>query len=189
MTRIRHAKHDPAVLGVSKYELVEDELFETPEWCTRVLLEHFTFPKVWEPACGNGAISKVLAAAGSDVASSDLRDRGYGSPNIDFLACTDPVARDIVTNPPFSLADAFVRKALELTAPSGDYVAMLLRNEWDAASSRDDLFVPGSRFRAKLILTERPRWIPGTKMRPRHNFAWYVWAGTPQSDAILRRGR
>lgn len=180
---------DPAMLGASRYERHEDDLYETPEWCTRVLLDWFQFRKAWEPAAGNGAIARVLAKQGWDVAASDLREGGYGQGGIDFLAQTEPVARDIVTNPPYTHADAFVRKALELTAPSGNWVAMLLRHEWDCAAMRDDLFAPGSRFRAKLILTDRPRWIPGTKVRPRHSYAWYCWQGEPVDHAIILRGR
>lgn len=180
---------DPAMLGAPRYARLEDDFYETPEWCTRVLLDWFQFPKVWEPAAGHGAIARVLAQKGWDVAASDLREGGYGQGGIDFLAHEAPVARDVVTNPPYANAEAFVRKALELTAPSENWVAMLLRNEWDTAQCRDDLFMPDSRFRAKLILTDRPRWFPGTKVRPRHAYAWYVWQGKPISNAILLRGR
>jgi len=34
--------------------------------------------QIWEPACGDGAISRVLEAAGYQVISTDLIDRGYG---------------------------------------------------------------------------------------------------------------
>jgi hypothetical protein len=33
---------------------------------------------IWEPACGDGAMSRELAAAGHTVISTDLVDRGYG---------------------------------------------------------------------------------------------------------------
>lgn len=177
------------MLGPARYERREDDLYETPEWCTRVLLRHFSFGKIWEPAAGRGAMARVLAEDGADVAMSDLRGDSYGIPQIDFLAHRDPVARDIITNPPYSHADEFVRHALKLTEQSGNWVAMLLRNEWDTAMSRDDLFDEGSRFRAKVILTDRPRWIPGTTVRPRHAYAWYCWQGEPCDHPIILRGR
>ena len=70
---------------------------------------------IWEPACGDGAISKVLAEAGYQVVSTDLIDRGYGAGGQDFLKSDKPLAKNIITNPPYGthgLGDAFVRKAL-----------------------------------------------------------------------------
>jgi hypothetical protein len=179
---------DKAMLGRSGYERVTDDLYETPDWVTRVLLDHIKVERVWEPACGKGAMAKVMTAAGVDVAATDLREYGYGA-KLDFLACHDETARDIVTNPPYSLADEFVRHALRLTATHHMWVAMLLRHEWDAGVTRDDILSPGGRYYAKIVLTDRPRWIAGTKERPRHNYAWYVWSGWPVLHPKLLRGR
>jgi len=57
-----------------------DDFYPTPPAGTRALLEveSFTGP-IWEPACGDGAISKVLESAGHQVISTDLIDRGYGT--------------------------------------------------------------------------------------------------------------
>lgn len=41
--------------------------------------------KVWEPACGNGAMSKVIETYGNTVISSDIIDSGYGKPFVDFI--------------------------------------------------------------------------------------------------------
>ena len=98
------------------------DFYPTPTYVTEALLqvEHFG-RQVWEPACGNGAISKVLETAGYEVLSSDLIDRGYGEVE-DFLT-SNRRAESIVTNPPFDKDDEFVRKALESTTHK---VAMLL---------------------------------------------------------------
>lgn len=180
---------DPAMVGKARYPRRDAELYETPEWCTRVLLRTVSFQRVWEPACGRGAISRVLEGERIDVASTDLHDHGYGTPGIDFLTSTDETSRDIVTNPPYDQADAFVRKALELTARHQGYVAMLMRHEWDAGKTRDELLAPGSRFFAKIVLTERPVWFEDVVARPRHNFSWYIWAGIPVDYPKLLRGR
>jgi len=180
---------DAAMGGAPRYARHEADFYETPEWVTRVLLQHVTLGKVWEPACGNGAIAKALSAHGIDVAASDLHDRGYGTAGKDFLDDDNPTSRDIVTNPPYSLAYAFVRHALNITE-GRSLVAMLMRNEWDTAKTRDDLFDPNGRFMAKVVLTERPRWIAGTTERPRHTYAWYVWGPTPTTNApVILRGR
>jgi hypothetical protein len=75
-----------------------------PTWpaATRALLSVERFDgAIWEPACGDGAMSKVLEAAGHEVISTDLIDRGYGEGGRDFLMEWQPRAPNIVTNPPF----------------------------------------------------------------------------------------
>lgn len=69
------------------------------------LLNSIKFPgKIWEPACGDGAISKVMIGYGGyDVVSVDLIDRGYGESGVNFLLTTTPPegCLSVVTNPPY----------------------------------------------------------------------------------------
>lgn len=59
---------------------VPHDFYPTPPEAVRALLSVETFEgSIWEPACGDGAISKVLLDAGHEVVSSDLIDRGYGN--------------------------------------------------------------------------------------------------------------
>ena len=84
---------------------------------------------IWEPACGDGAISKVLVEAGYQVVSTDLVDRGYGKGGYNFLKSTIPLGKHIITNPPYGtrgLGDAFLRRALIHCRKTGGSVAMLL---------------------------------------------------------------
>src|SRR5262245_1042218 len=112
------------------------DLYETPPCATRALLhfERDRIPhRIWEPACGPGAISRLLEAKGFEVRSSDLFDYGYPGAvsGLDFLTINraHPIANaidGIITNPPFYLAARsapFVARAIEI-AP---YVALLLR--------------------------------------------------------------
>ena len=72
--------------------------------------------RIYECACGDGAMSKVLIQNGYIVDSTDLVDRGYGKPNIDFLT-QDYSMMDIdniITNPPFNLSTEFTIRALNL---------------------------------------------------------------------------
>ena len=151
--------------------------YETEEWVTEVLLRHERFERVWEPAVGKGRMAKVFNKHGVDVYGSDILDYGCGYPVGDFLLTWgNEDLRDIVTNPPFAddLADQFIEHALLLTKFFGGRVAMLLRNEFDCASSRSGIF--GQKpFACKIVLTRRPRWIDGTTGSPRHNYAWYIW--------------
>lgn len=78
------------------------EFYPTPPEATRALLSVESFEgDIWEPACGDGAISKVLEAAGYQVVSTDLIDRGFGAGGQDFLKSPEPLARNIITNPPY----------------------------------------------------------------------------------------
>src|SRR5882757_893058 len=78
------------------------DFYPTPPEATRALLSVEQFGgSIWEPACGDGAISSVLTDAGHFVISTDLIDRGYGDGGVDFLSETAPRAKHIVTNPPY----------------------------------------------------------------------------------------
>ena len=62
------------------------EFYPTPPEATQALLSMETFDgPIWEPACCQGHISKVLQAAGYGVVSTDLIQRNFGQGGIDFL--------------------------------------------------------------------------------------------------------
>ena len=97
-----------ATLGSSNHVPEEREAFDyyaTDPKAVEMLLELEQFaPVIWEPACGEGHISKVLQAHGYQVISTDLVYRGFGDPEpLDFLKETlDGFEGDIITNPPYS---------------------------------------------------------------------------------------
>lgn len=105
------------------------DFYASPPEATRALLSVECFDgTIWEPACGDGAISDQLIEAGHSVVSTDLLPRGYGESGIDFLRETTSRSKHIVTNPPYGrgMADKFIGKALILTRQTGGKVAMLL---------------------------------------------------------------
>jgi hypothetical protein len=156
----------------------KDDFYPTPPEGTRALLsvERFAGP-IWECACGDGAISKELIDAGHEVVSSDLVPRGYGDTNIDFLMEWQPRAPNIITNPPFKMAEEFALHALSLTTGK---VAMLLRLAWlEGIDRKERIFTktPIARvhiFSKRLaILRNGEEWQGGGGgMIP---FAWFVW--------------
>ena len=169
-----------AAMGVSNYERREADFYPTPVWVTEavipLLLRKVSVnTPVWECACGDGAMSKVLEQHFTRVTSTDLFNYGYGAPDVDFLAQPIHVKGLVITNPPYGdLAEAFIRKALKVTERYQGKVAMLLRHEYDTAKGRADLFnkPPHS---AELVLTSRPRWIEGSTGAPRHSYSWFLW--------------
>ncbi len=159
----------------------KDDFYRTPEACTRALLGVERFgPLVWEPACGDGAISAVIEgwAGIRKVLSTDLVDHGYGRAGVDFLSerrLPEPHC-DIVTNPPFRLADEFALHALALGARK---VALLGRTAWleGAARYRRLWSVhPPSRiwqFCKRQTLWRGDRESPGKGGTTA--YAWFVW--------------
>lgn len=122
------------------------------EWLCR--LERFE-GRILEPSCGEGHMSEVLKAAGYEVVSRDLVDRGYGEV-ADFLAI-DNLEWDgnVVTNPPYKYAQEFVEKALSII-PEGKKVAMFLKLTFLEGKARRALFrstPPYSRL-GELVTTE-----------------------------------
>lgn len=132
-------------LGSSNHVPEEREQFDyyaTDPRAVELLLEMETFSHViWEPACGEGHISKVLQAHGHEVISTDLIYRGFGDPEpLDFLNETlDGFEGDIITNPPYSIGLQFVQRALESVRPGGK-VAMFLKVQFLEGQKRGELF-------------------------------------------------
>jgi hypothetical protein len=179
-----------------------NDLYETPEVATFALLRAEPLPRtIWEPACGPGAIVRVLRAAGHRVIATDLID--YHSPvqddaGRDFLLerrAPDGVEM-IVTNPPFKLASQFAAHALSLCPR----VAMLLRlsflesgNEKTKAGRARLFALDGGHlsrihvFRNRLPMMHRDDWA-GNRASNSVAFAWFVWergyTGKPEIDRI-----
>ena len=81
----------------------ENDFYATPLDAIEDLIKYEKFDgKIWECACGNGAMSKVMKDNGYEVYSSDLIDRGYGETGIDFLK-SDMKFDNIINNTPFNL--------------------------------------------------------------------------------------
>lgn len=166
------------VRGIIPSETREkDDYYPTPPAGTRALLSVEKFEgAIWEPACGAGDMSRVLESAGYDVISTDLVDRGYGQPRQDFLMEWAPRAPNIVTNPPFKLAEEFVLKALALSTGK---VAILARLAWLEGKQRRELFenTPLARvwvFAGRLHM-QKGEIAGASGAGGMLAFAWFVW--------------
>ena len=94
---------------------------------------------VYEPACGQGHIGKVLKEHVYEVKATDICYRGYGEEKeVDFFAVKENDL-DIVTNPPYFCADQFIKHALEISK-SGTKIAMLFRLAFLEGQKRYELF-------------------------------------------------
>jgi len=156
------------------------DFYPTPSEVTLALLEAEshnlrTHKFIWEPACGDGAISDVLKDHGHFVISTDIVERGYGGQvaRCDFLLEKEMRSQAIITNPPFILAEEFIRHAKTLGI---SYLALLLKSTYWHAAGRYPLW---NEWRPAAIypLTWRPDFLE--KGAPTMEASWVVWRGKP----------
>ena len=176
MTALDHAAN------AGRHRLAErgDDLYQTPAAAVHALLRVEQIPRiVWEPACGPGAIVKVLRDTGRTVVATDLVD--YGCPDsesrVDFLMeRTAPAGVEaIVTNAPYKLAAEFVVHALGLVPR----VAVLLRLAFLESDRRSAILDGGQLarvhlFRDRLPMMHRAGWA-GPRASSAIAFAWFVF--------------
>lgn len=149
-------------------------------------LEEFS-PAILEPACGQGHIAKALEARGYKVRACDLVDRGYGTVGMNFLESDEQnIDADIVTNPPYKLAQEFVEKAMSVVAP-GHKVAMFLKLTFLETARRRELF---RRYPPKTVYVASQRIACWPNGRPTSQsmvcYAWFVWQKGFSGDTVLR---
>lgn len=176
-----------------------NNLYETPPEAMRALLSLTRFSRrVWEPACGKGAISRMLEDAGYEVEISDLVDYGTADRHgelqrvEDFLSTAprrdDAERPDIVTNPPYGTnLNAFVAHALRQHRPRR--MALLLNlnflcgfDDPDRRFAMDEcppatIYV----FTRRLPMMHRDGW-DGPEASSRMNTAWFVWDLAGEGD-------
>lgn len=151
------------------------DFYPTPLWATYALIDNEKFSGgVWECACGDGAMSSVLGHATKHVVSSDLYDRGFGETGIDFIGSSRR-ADNIVTNPPYNSAEAFVRTGAQ---QANKKFALLLRLAFlEGANRANTIFsrVPPARV---WVFSERITFYPkGATVKGSGTtaYAWFVW--------------
>jgi hypothetical protein len=143
--------------------------------------------KIWECACGDGAMARVIEAFGFDVIATNLTGRGYGRSGVDFLKTRKGRARAVVTNPPFSRAVEFARHWARLGL---DYLAMLLpATFFHAGQTRGHFFnheLPPAR-----VLPLGFRLDFEARGAPPMECSWFIWErgsrGVPGYGPVLMR--
>lgn len=150
------------------------DFYPTPDWGTAALLSWITFDgSILEPCCGDGAMAEVIKAAGYTVKASDIIDRGYGEVR-DFLTIEEP-QDNIITNPPFNVAETLLGHALRLATGK---VCFLLRTAFLESRRRFEAIYVDDPPSMLLVFSERLSMYPkgyeingGGTM----SYAWFVW--------------
>jgi len=166
-----------------------EDFYATEPKATELLLELESFaPDIWEPACGQGHISEVLINKGHCVKSTDLIDRGYGSSTEDFLLYDGYWDGDIITNPPYKLAQQFIEKSLSLI-PDGRRVAMFLPIRYLEGKARKRMFL---RFPPEKIYVSSSRLkcaINGSFEEMTGSavcYSWFIWKKGFSGDTVIK---
>lgn len=164
------------------------ELYGTPPEATQALLDRYPILrqlKTWECAVGRGELADVLAAGGVDVVGSDLHDHGRGG-GVMFQTAGWPEGMQpgdaVVTNPPFSQAEAFILHALvDLQA---GFVALLLKAAYFHAAERGELFQRCPPTAVHPLMWRLDFTGEGS---PAMEMSWYVWNLLEGPSAVVTR--
>lgn len=170
----------------SGYERKERDLYETPEWVTLALMPHVReLGCIWEPAAGSGKMVRALEKAGRFLVHSDI------ATGDDFFQARFPMggADGIITNPPYESATEFVTRGLALMENAQGVLALLLRTDFDHATTRQFLFGKCRQFSKKLVLTKRIQWFEDSKGSPSFNHAWFIWDWKHSGPPTLAYGQ
>lgn len=181
------------MLGVNKdIEREENDFYATNPKALGLFLDNYKElnKTVWECACGQGHLSKLLEEKGYNVYSSDLVDRGYGETPINFLESMSITKwdGDILTNPPFKLAELFVERGMKLLE-TGNHLILFLKIQFLEGQTRKKLF---KRFPPKYVYCHSSRQQCARDGRfdlytaTTQFYAWYVWEKDFFGETIIK---
>lgn len=171
--------HNPPVGG-------DEENYPTPAWCVHRLFDRLQMRPLggsrWlEPCAGEGNLIRAVSSrpefGGVSWVAGDIRPVARAAPELvsfvgDFLTVDIPDAAAcdlVITNPPYSKAQAFIQRALQI-APQAT-VMMLLRLNFLAGDERSEWL---SRHVPEIyVLPNRPSFrAVGTDSC---EYGWMVW--------------
>lgn len=167
-----------------------DDFYATDPIAMEMLLDVMDFNhNVWECACGEGNLSKVLESRGYEVKSTDLIDRGYGKGNVDIFNQFDIFNGDIITNPPFRYATEFVVHCLNLVK-EGNKVAMFLKIQFLEGITRYNEIYSKNNPKFIYVFSNRVMCAKNNDFKKYDSsalcYAWFIWEKGYTGDTIIR---
>lgn len=168
------------------------EHFETPEWAVKAILKKEVVSGiVYDPCCGTGVLLEAARLYSEHLFGSDIHDWGYKDTIIvDFLNKETPPKLDNTTifmNPPFSLAEKFVEKSIEIGVRK---IICFQRFAWLESQKRREFwekFPPARVYvcgdRADCWRHDIPRDKRGSGTPTAH--AWFVWEKGSPAGTLL----
>ena len=143
---------------------------------------------IWEPACGMGHLAKPLIEAGYNVRATDIVYRGFGEGGIDFFNVFDNWDGDIVTNPPYKVAQEFIEHSLR-RIPVGKKVCMFLKVQFLEGKNRKRFFElnpPKTIWVSSSRINCYRNGDPNSGKNSMMAFAWFVWEKGYKGDTIVK---
>ncbi len=146
----------------------KNDAYQSAAWMTHFLLERTPVPfhgEIFEPCCGEGAISNAFKQRGYKVLTADINPACNPDIVADYLESDygDDWTDWVVTNPPFSLAYPMLLKAIR-EARIG--VAFLLRMSFQEPTE------------------ERGEWLEANPVTGRITLPRYSFTGNGKSDMV-----
>lgn len=185
------------MLGVNhNAQRQEEDFYATDPKALKVFLSVFNEKlnePVWEPSCGQGHLAEELRKHGYDIIATDLIDRGYGNTGVDFLETylvdrQETHTGDILTNPPFKLAEEFVEKGMSLLE-NGKRLVLFLKIQFLEGQKRKKLF---KKYPPKYVYVNSARQLCAKDgefekyTATTQFYAWYVWEKGFTGETIIR---
>lgn len=173
---------------VNRGQRKKSDFYQTPYSMTKALLKREYFDRgieILEPACGKGAITKVLHDEGfKNIHSYDIAHNN-GS---DFLTETRGF-HNLITNPPFGLANEFIMKAKEIIEFKSAFLLPLnyLQGQW----RYENIYKNNSNFALTdvYIFTRMPMLDENVREDGKYktgmqSYAWYIFKNLSYNRAI-----
>lgn len=189
----------PTVDNLISFPRAKHDFYVEPASTVEALFDTEKFiGDIYDPACGQGTILEVAKKRTYYVTGSDIADRGYEpAAMFDFLTIGEQDLRkgldshmdNIICNPPFSLAEPFIERALKLARFK---VAFLLRLSFLEGQKRRHFFARTPLARVH-VCSSRISMPPGDllargEVQRRGGtvaFAWFVWEHEHKGPPIL----
>lgn len=183
----------------SKWERASYDYYATPPKATEFLLQLEKFSDVIvEPACWEWHISKVLEKHWKQVLSSDIVDRWYKDSR-DKTSCVRDFINseevwlhsspwDIITNPPYSLANEFLEMAMYHTRP-WQKIAFFLRIqflEWVKRAKIFKKYPPKTIWVSSRTLRCAKNWDFENATGNASTYCWFVWENWRTGDPVVK---
>lgn len=177
--------------SMAKWARKPADLYPTPPDCVYSLIPHIedVLPRgstILEPACADGQISRALRSCGYSTVDYDIRpDCGFGTGGVDFLdrANEYKIVEEfdggrmeqefaaVLTNPPFSVAEDFVIRGLEVSRR----VILLLKSNYFHVQKRKGLW-KAAHPEWEFKLTWRPAFLEKERGKsPLMDCSWFVF--------------
>lgn len=179
---------------------VDNDYYATPFSATKAILDRIDLHNdtILEPAAGEGHIVKILKEyyPNNTIIANDLVERKSRfniqiNWNIDFLTFNPSNKFDtVITNPPFSIAQQFIEKALTI---ANHYVIIFAKIQLLEGNDRRKMF---EQFPPRYVYVFSKRVNPlrngeefnenGKPWASTMCFAWFVWEVGYNGDTIVK---